>query len=166
MSKKSTLNRAVSPRRGLSFPNLALTDRMIGEYMQAPRKISGPIEPAYKSATDRATEAFEKNGGILSTDQAIRLGIHPRTLYALRDNAKLERMERGLYRLADAKPLGIESIPKDDLEPKLKHASQPTQKGEYHKVKHGFDLLALIDPEKVGLASPHARRFNDFLRGL
>ncbi len=63
-------------------------------------------------------------------------------------------------------PADIESIRKDDLEPKLKHASQPTQKGEYHKVKHGFALLALIDPEKVGLASPHARRFNDFLHGL
>jgi predicted transcriptional regulator of viral defense system len=58
------------------------------------------------SATERALRIFKTQGGILSTDQAIKLGIHPRTLYALRDNARLERMERGLYRLADAKPLG------------------------------------------------------------
>jgi len=58
------------------------------------------------SATDPALSIFATQGGILSTDQAIKLGIHPRTLYALRDNARLERMERGLYRLADAKRLG------------------------------------------------------------
>lgn len=61
----------------------------------------------------------------------------------------------------------IESIPKDDLEPKLKHASRSTKtKGKYHKVKHGFALLAIIDPIKVEKGSPQAKRFNDFLRGL
>lgn len=63
-------------------------------------------QSASVSATERALNIFAAQGGILSTDQAIKLGIHPRTLYALRDNASLERMERGLYRLADAKPLG------------------------------------------------------------
>ena len=61
----------------------------------------------------------------------------------------------------------IETIPKDDLESKLKHASRPTKtKGEYHKTKHGFALLALIDPVKVEKASPHAAAFHQFLRGL
>lgn len=61
----------------------------------------------------------------------------------------------------------IEIIRKDDLEPCLKHASRPCEpKGEYRKVKHGFALLALINPAKVERASPHAKSFNDFLRGL
>jgi hypothetical protein len=61
----------------------------------------------------------------------------------------------------------VESIRKDDLEPRLKHASASTKtKGKYHKVRHGFALLALIDPVKVERASPHAKRFNDFLRSL
>jgi hypothetical protein len=61
----------------------------------------------------------------------------------------------------------VESIPKGDLEPGLKHASKPTKtKGEYHKVKHGFALLALISPAKVGAASPHAMQFHNFLREL
>jgi len=61
----------------------------------------------------------------------------------------------------------IEAIPKNDLEPKLKHASKPTKtKGEYHKTKHGFALLALIDPAKVEAASSHAASFHQFLRGL
>ena len=63
-------------------------------------------KPAPLNATERAVNLFESNGGVLRTDQAIKLGIHPRTLYALRDDARLERMERGLYRLANAKPLG------------------------------------------------------------
>jgi hypothetical protein len=32
--------------------------------------------------------------------------VHPRELYALRDAGKLERLERALYRLANAMPLG------------------------------------------------------------
>jgi hypothetical protein len=63
-------------------------------------------------------------------------------------------------------PTNIEAIRKDDLEPRLKHASKPTQKGEYHKTKHGFALLALIDPLKVGTGSPHAANLHQFLRGL
>jgi predicted transcriptional regulator of viral defense system len=38
--------------------------------------------------------------------EAIRAGVHRRTLYALRDGGILESLSRGLYRLADAPPLG------------------------------------------------------------
>jgi hypothetical protein len=58
------------------------------------------------SLSERAVSLFEANGGILNTKKAMKLGIHSRTLYALRDEARLERMERGLYRLANAAPLG------------------------------------------------------------
>lgn len=63
------------------------------------------IKSILNNAGERALKVFEASGGILNTEKAIKLGIHPRTLYALRDEAKLEQMERGLYRLADAKPL-------------------------------------------------------------
>jgi predicted transcriptional regulator of viral defense system len=42
---------------------------------------------------------------MLRTGEAIRLGIHPRTLYALRDNGEIERVGRGLYRLCTSPPL-------------------------------------------------------------
>ncbi|MBC8445855.1 MAG: type IV toxin-antitoxin system AbiEi family antitoxin domain-containing protein [Chloroflexi bacterium] len=48
---------------------------------------------------------FRQHGGILRTAEALRLGIHPRTLYAMRDSGVLERLSRGLYRLADLPPL-------------------------------------------------------------
>lgn len=72
-----------------------------------------------------------------------------------------------LARSLPGDPMNVETVPKDDLEPALKHASAPTRtKGEYHKVRHGFALLALIDPQNVGDASPHAMRFNEYLRSL
>ena len=61
----------------------------------------------------------------------------------------------------------VEAVQKGDLERALIHASRLTKtKGEYHKVKHGFALLALIDPARVAGASPHAKLFNEFLAGL
>lgn len=62
--------------------------------------------PAKTTPADRAVHLFRTKGGILNTDTAIKLGIHPRTLYALRDSATLEQMGRGLYRLAESRPLG------------------------------------------------------------
>ncbi len=47
-------------------------------------------------------ELFKKNGGVLQTSKAIYLGIHPRTLYAMREKGVVEPMERGLYRLSEA----------------------------------------------------------------
>ncbi|MBC8421193.1 MAG: type IV toxin-antitoxin system AbiEi family antitoxin domain-containing protein [Desulfobacterales bacterium] len=58
------------------------------------------------SRFDRAVVEFKKHGGILRTGQALRAGIHPSTLYAMRDGGTLEIVSRGVYRLADSDPLG------------------------------------------------------------
>ena len=55
---------------------------------------------------DKATAVFKKHGGMLRTAQALRAGIHPSTLYAMRDSGMLEVVSRGVYRLADSSPLG------------------------------------------------------------
>lgn len=55
---------------------------------------------------EAATARFRERGGILRTTEALRLGVHPRTLYALRDSGVLERLSRGVYRLASLAPLG------------------------------------------------------------
>ncbi len=53
----------------------------------------------------------------------------------------------------------IELISKADVFRALQHASKNTKtKGEYHKTRHGFDLLELIDPSRVRAASVHAER--------
>lgn len=53
----------------------------------------------------RAIEIFREHGGGLRTREALRLGIHPRVLYALRDSGALEQLSRGFYRLAELPPL-------------------------------------------------------------
>jgi predicted transcriptional regulator of viral defense system len=54
----------------------------------------------------KAKAAFRKHGGILRMTDAVKAGIHRRTLYAMRDAGVIEQLSRGLYRLADAPPLG------------------------------------------------------------
>jgi len=49
-----------------------------------------------------ALDHFRAHGGMLRTRDALEAGIHPRTLYALRDSGRIELLSRGLYRLADA----------------------------------------------------------------
>jgi predicted transcriptional regulator of viral defense system len=48
-----------------------------------------------------AIDLFKEHGGTLRTSEALRLGIYPRTLYELRDAGVLEKLSRGLYRLAE-----------------------------------------------------------------
>lgn len=55
---------------------------------------------------DKAADIFKKQGGVLRTAQALRAGIHPGTLYAMRDSGLLETVSRGVYRLAGSPPLG------------------------------------------------------------
>lgn len=52
-----------------------------------------------------ARRLFAKHGGMLRTSEVLRLGIHPRTLYALRDSGEIEQVTRGVYRIATAPPL-------------------------------------------------------------
>lgn len=61
-------------------------------------------EPA--NQLEKAHQAFQRHGGILRTSQAISSGVHPRTLYAMRDGGRIEVLGRGLYRLVDLPPLG------------------------------------------------------------
>lgn len=53
------------------------------------------------STQANAIDIFSQHGGILRTHEALQLGIHARTLYALRDAGLLEPLSRGLYQLAD-----------------------------------------------------------------
>lgn len=52
--------------------------------------------------TEREAQAiFKRHRGILRTSKALALGIHPRTLYRLRDSGRLVVVSRGVYRLAE-----------------------------------------------------------------
>ena len=57
------------------------------------------------TALTKARRLFAEHGGMLRTTEAIRLVLHPRDLYSLRDHGEVEEVARGLYRLASAPPL-------------------------------------------------------------
>ncbi len=52
----------------------------------------------------------------------------------------------------------VEAIDKQRLESALSRATRDTQKGEYHKIKHGATLLGRIDPAKVREKARHCER--------
>ncbi len=58
-----------------------------------------------RTSVQNAIALFRRHGGTLRTSEALALGIHPRTLYRMRDSGLLVRLSRGLYRLADLPPL-------------------------------------------------------------
>jgi len=61
--------------------------------------------PTVDTAIEKARQLFQKHSGMLRTSNAIRLGVHPRTLYALKDAGEIEAVGRGLYRLSTSPPL-------------------------------------------------------------
>lgn len=68
--------------------------------------MSKPEKDSRRARINEALAVFRKHGGVLRTAQALRLGVHPFVLYAMRDSGDLEQVSRGVYRLAGAPPLG------------------------------------------------------------
>jgi predicted transcriptional regulator of viral defense system len=60
-----------------------------------------PFVNETKASSKAALSIFRRKGGVLHTTDAIRGGIHPRTLYKLRDENQVVQISRGVYRLAD-----------------------------------------------------------------
>ena len=54
---------------------------------------------------EKARAIFRDHGGTLRTGEALDAGVHPRTLYELRDVGELIQLARGVYRLAEMPPL-------------------------------------------------------------
>jgi hypothetical protein len=67
--------------------------------------------------------------------------------------------------LVDSLPAreNVELILKRDIFDSLERAVRPTQKKRYRKTDHGFTILGLIDPEKVGQGSRHAKMLHELV---
>jgi len=64
------------------------------------------IEKSDKAAIRRAKALLQAQTSAFRTGEALKAGIHPRTLYKMRDQGLIERMGRGIYRFADMPSLG------------------------------------------------------------
>jgi predicted transcriptional regulator of viral defense system len=62
------------------------------------------------SRIEKGEAVFRKRGGVLRTNQALELGIHPRDLYGMVAEGHLERVARGVYRLAELPPLSTPDL--------------------------------------------------------
>ncbi len=67
--------------------------------------MKGRSKSKRRNRFQNALVVFKEHGGMLRTSEAIYSGIHPDTLYTMRDAGILEKVSRGVYRLADGLPL-------------------------------------------------------------
>jgi hypothetical protein len=76
--------------------------------------------------------------------------------------ADIETLRRFYGQGFNANPIpgqeDVESIAKADLERALIQATRNTQKGEYHKIRHGPKILALVDVNKIRNRAQHCDR--------
>jgi len=59
-----------------------------------------------ESKIEEAKKVFKSHGGTMRTKQVLEEGIHRRTLYYMRDNGDLNKLERGVYQLVDDEVTG------------------------------------------------------------
>ena len=102
-------------------------------------------------------------------DDQCHLMVQIMESWFLADVATLEQFYGQAFRQG-ALPLNpkIEQVSKQDIESGLEQATRGTNKGSYdkNKSKHGFEILAILDPRKVMKASPHANRLIETLTRL
>lgn len=68
------------------------------------------MQKEHTKSIQRAIELFKKHNGFLKTTEALRCGIQPRTLYEMRDQAIIEQLARGLFRLSGAAALSHQDL--------------------------------------------------------
>ena len=102
------------------------------------------------SLLTKAKDLFNRRGGILRTSEALAAGLHPRTLYLLRDRGELECLSRGVYRLSALPPLS---------EPDLTTVARRVPRSVVCLVSAlAFHDLTTEIPHAVHLAMPRAAR--------
>lgn len=92
-----------------------------------------------------------------ATDEQAHLMVQVMEAWFLADQDTLATFYRqGFLKNSLPRQKNIEKLDKRRVFESLSHASKDTQKGSYHKTRHGFELLELIDPTLVRAASGHA----------
>jgi len=61
-------------------------------------------------AVERVITLFREQGGVMRTRDAMRRGVNPRTLYAMRDAGLLNTLTRGVYHLRDEPLRGSDDL--------------------------------------------------------
>ena len=78
-------------------------------------------------------------------------------------SALAECYQKDFNSTALPRPADLETVPKSDIASSLMRATDKTQKGKYHKIRHASDLLKKIDPQIVRSRCSHCARMFDLL---
>lgn len=115
----------------------------------------GPVDCSPREHLDHSDNW--KLSGV--ADEQVHLMVQTMEAWLVADPDALERFYgKGFTRGILPKTQIVENIPKDDLEPALKRATRDTAKGEYHKTRHAFAILAQLDVNTVRQRAPHFDR--------
>jgi uncharacterized protein DUF4276 len=149
-----------SGNRGAAFKDFCLAQRQNREdynILLVDSEASVAVDPWQHLAT-RQGDKWRRPTGV-SDDQA-HLMVQVMEAWFLADRQVLaDYYGQGFTAGSLPRRANLELISKRDVFRALRHASKNTRtKGEYHKTRHGFDLLELIDPNLVRTASAHADR--------
>ena len=92
-------------------------------------------------------------------DDHFHLMVQTMEAWLIADISALERFYSDGF-LSNSLPRNpdVEQIDKSQLESALKHATSNTQKGRYHKIRHGARLLGLTDPSTVRQRAAHCEK--------
>ncbi len=98
-----------------------------------------------------AVQVFQAHGPVLRTREILGAGVHPRTLYNLREEGVVRQLSRGVYCLADAPPLG---------NPDLAVVAKKIPKGVVCLISAlSFHRLTTQIPREVYLALPSGSEY-------
>lgn len=124
----------------------------------------GPVKPGH-SAWAHLKERDGWDQPVDAAEDSAHLMVQCMEAWLLADHEALaEFYGQGFQASALPGNRNIEAISKKDLFDALEAATRNTKtKGAYSKGRHSFQLLALVDPIKVRLASPHANRLAEVL---
>jgi hypothetical protein len=110
---------------------------------------------AWQHLNQRQGDGWNRPAG--ATDDQVHLMVQVMEAWFLADQQTLAGYYgQGFLRNSLPRQPNVEQIDKDRVFAALRRASTPTKKGAYHKTRHGFELLELIDPALVRRASAHA----------
>jgi hypothetical protein len=91
-----------------------------------------------------------------ATDEQCHLMAQVMESWFLADPDALERFYgQGFAAGQIPKRKNVEEVPKDEVMASLDNASRRTQKGRYHKIQHGPQILESLDSQRVRSRAPH-----------
>jgi hypothetical protein len=123
----------------------------------------GPVENQFAIwAYLKTRDGWERPGN--SSNDQVHLIVQCMESWFLADPGALSDYY-GQSFLAGALPKrhDIEQVAKRAVAEGLKRATRHCQAGEYHKTRHGFEILPRLDPVLIRAASPHFQRLFDML---